>query len=297
MADSIGRLYSSFNADLFAWLDSLYKAGHFGDPDDRESRRRVHVMSRLLALNSMHYMVGFATDPDHIWEANEATLREAFTKYSDPGIYPIVRMRSARMGMGHVCVRYNVSTDMESTVTVGNKQLGVSVEETNFDGVPRRVLIMKYPTLIFGDIQIVVDEHFTCKAELRHGSGPPAPYDVYMLYDMQGVEVRKWGVHKPGAMLFWSTPRDMQRSQLPPIPLVGSAVYVPHVVLELPSILPDMKFEDLRLIDLPQPIFKRSYVANKEYPSWLERAEPRGFKGWDSYGPIPPDLQLRFPDL
>jgi len=28
----------------------------------------------------------------------------------------------------------------------------------------------------------------------------------------------------------------------------------------------------------------------------MRRAEPRGFKDWQSYGPIPPDLRLRFPD-
>jgi hypothetical protein len=98
-------------------------------------------------------------------------------------------------------------------------------------------------------------------------------------------------------MMFWSTPRSIQRQQLPRLPLVGSAIYVPNVHLELFSILPDVDFNDLRLLDLPQPILKRSYVLSKEYPDWMKRGEPRGFKDWDSVGPIPPDLQIRFPDL
>jgi len=297
MADSVGRVYSGFNQALFAHLDSLYRSGEFGDPGARESRRRVHVLSRLLALNSLHYMVSFATDPDHIWEADEKTLQEAFKRYSDPGIYPIVRLERARMGQGYMCVHYDVSTDMESTMTLGNLQVGVRIHETEFEGETKRMLMMDLPTIMFSTIEVVLDEHFSCKAELFHSSGPPAPHDVYLLYDIQGLAVRKWGVHKPGAMIFWSTPRDLQRTRLPALPLVGSAVYVPGVRLELPSILPDMKFKDLRLVDLPQPILEQRYVRSHGYPDWLEHNIPRGFKNWESYGPIPPDLQRRFPDL
>ena len=201
------------------------------------------------------------------------------------------------MGQGWMCVKYNVSADMESTMTLGTKEVRVQIKETDLEGVVKRRLIMYLPTILFSTVEVLLDSHFSCKAELFHSPGPPAPHDIFLLYSMRGLAVRKWGVHKPDATMFWSTPRSIERQQLPRLPLVGSAIYVPRVRLELPSILPDMEFRDLRLLDLPQPILKRSYLQSKEYPDWMKRSEPRGFKKWDSYGPIPPDLQIRFPDL
>jgi hypothetical protein len=295
-ADSLGRLYSTFNATLLARLDSLLSAGAWGDPASRGARRKAHLLSRMMAVNSLHYMTTFATDPDRIWEASEATLRDAFQRYSDPGVYPIARMMRGRMGMGHICVKYDVSTDLDSTTNVGGMDLRIRVEETEFRGERKRMLILEFPTILFSVVEILIAEHFTCRAEFSHSQGPPAPYDLYVFHSMDGMYVRKWGVHQPSAMMFWSTPRDVGRTQLPPTPLVGSSVYVPRVRLELPSFLPDFGFDDLRLVDLPQPILALAYLEGNLYPKWVRRAKPRGLKSWESYGPIPPDLRVRFPD-
>jgi len=39
-----------------------------------------------------------------------------------------------------------------------------------------------------------------------------------------------------------------------------------------------------------------SYVRGEEYPSWLEVNENLGFKKWDGFGPLPPEIRQRFPD-
>lgn len=295
--DSCGRTYSEFNAALLARVDSLRRAGDFGPPQNREARAAAHLFTRLLAVTSMHYMVGFAADPARIHEASEATLRDAFRRYSDPGVYPIARLARARMGLGYVCVKYDLSTDLDSTTSVGGQTLRIRVETTSLGGEPQRALILELPTILFSVVELVLGEHFTCKAEFLRSSGPPAPYDLYLFYDIAGMYVRKWGTHKPAAVMFWSTPRDVNRTRLPRVPLVGYGVYVPQLGLELPLVLPDLGFEDLRLVDLPQPILSLSYIQSRRYPEWMQRAEPRGFKGWESYGPLPPDLRLRFPDL
>ncbi|MFQ5600679.1 MAG: hypothetical protein ACE5G2_08995 [Candidatus Krumholzibacteriia bacterium] len=296
-ADSLGRLYSRFNQSLVARMDSLFASGQFGPPRDREARRQVHLLTRMLTANSFHYMIGFATDPNHVYEATEETLREAFKKYSDPGLYPIARMKRGRMGLGHICVQYDLSTDVDSTTTVGTQTLRLRVQETDFEGERRRMLIMDLPTILFSVVEVLLAEHFTCRAELIHSNGPPAPYDLYLFHSMEGMYVRKWGTHQPSATMFWATPRDVDRVSLPRIPLVGSCVYVPGVRLELPSFLPDVGFEDLRAVDLPQPILSLSFLQEKRFPRWMRRARVRGFKDWETYGPIPPDLRIRFPDL
>ena len=295
--DSLGRAYADFNAALFARLDAEMRAGKLGaPPDSREARRRAHLLGRMLSVNSIHYMVEFATDPDHIYEASEDALREAFERYSDPGVYPIARMKRGRMGMGRICVRYDVSTDLDSTTNVGGQDLRIRVTETEIEDERRRVLILELPTVLFSVVELVLDEHFTCKAEFSRSSGPPAPYDLYLFHSIEGMSLRKWGVHKPSAIMYWSTPRDVERRSLPHTPLVGSSVYVPGIRLELPSFLPDLSFEDLRLVDLPAPILTLPYLENEDFPEWIRRARPRGLKDWESYGPIPPDLRIRFPD-
>lgn len=297
-ADSLGRAYSKFNETLFERMDHAMRSGQLGvGGHTREARRRAHLLSRMLAVNSIHYMVQFATDPHQVYEASEDALREAFASYTDPGVYPIVRMKRGRMGLGRICVQYDVDTDLDSVTTIGGQKLRIRVEETEIEGERRRVLILELPTVLFSVIELVLDEHFTCEVEFSRSSGPPAPYDLYLFHSVRGMAVRKWGVHKPSAIMFWSTPRDVYRTELPPTPLVGSSVYVPGVVLELPSFLPDVGFEDLRLVDLPAPILTLPYLEGERFPKWIHRARPRGLKNWESYGPIPPDLRLRFPDL
>lgn len=296
MADSLGNGFARFNLDMLAYVDSLLQASVFGAPESRDARHTAHLMARMLAVNSLHYMVTLATSPDVVYEATEESLRDAFKKYSDPGVYPIARMRRGRMGLGTVCVHYDLDTDMETTMTLGTQKLRVRVQETELFGKPRRMLIMELPTILFSVVEVLLDSHFTCKAEFVRSNGPPAPYDLYVFHSMTGMYVRKWGTHTPRAMMYWSTPRDLQRIRLPRMPLVGSCVYVPSVQLVLPAFLPNIGFEDLRAVDLPQPIMALADLEAGRYPSWLRRGRPRGFKDWETYGPIPPDLQLRFPD-
>ncbi len=294
--DSLGRTYAAFNEALLARADSLLAAGAFGPPEKAASREAVHLLARMLAVNSLHYMIGFATAPDRIYEVSEASLRQAFARYSDPGVYPIARMRRGRMGLGRICVHYDLTAPLDSTTVVGGVRLRTHIEDADVGGKKQRVLVLEVPTILWSTVDVLLGEHFTCKAELSRSNGPPAPYDLYLFYDVDGMYFRKWGVHQPRAMSFWSTPRDVGRLTLPRTPLVGSAVYLPHVHFELPLMLPDLGFDDLRLVDVPQPILSLSYLRAQAYPDWMRRAEPRGFKDWQSYGPIPPDLRLRFPD-
>lgn len=296
-ADSFGMAYSTFNQALLARVDSLLMAGSFGPPESRDAKKTAHLLARMLAVNSLHYMIGFASDPEKIYEASETTLREAFKRYSDPGVYPIARMLRGRMGMGHICVQYDLEADMDSTMNVGGVSLRIRTENAVLEGRAQRVLVLEVPTILFSTVDVILGEHFTCKAEFRHSPGPPAPYDLFLFYEIEGMYFRKWGTHKPTALSFWATPREASRTELPRTPLVGSSVYVPGVKFELPSFLPDLGFDDLRLVDVPQPILSLEYIQAKKYPAWMQRAEPRGFKDWSSFGPIPPDLRLRFPDL
>ena len=58
-ADSLGRTYAAFNEAYLARMDSLLTAGAFGPPEKGESRRTAHLLTRMLTINSLHYMIDF----------------------------------------------------------------------------------------------------------------------------------------------------------------------------------------------------------------------------------------------
>jgi hypothetical protein len=102
-------------------------------------------------------------------------------------------------------------------------------------------------------------------------------------------------VHRPQALVFWVTPGADSLTALPVVPLVGVRLYVPNLVLSLP-LLPDVGFEDLRELDLPQPILALETLRGRRHPAWLRVSHETGLAGWSSHGPIPAAVRWRFPD-
>jgi hypothetical protein len=294
-AESMGAAYADTNVTRLAHVDSLLQSGAFGAPGSTPARQQAHLLARLLTLNAYSYMVGLGTDHHTVWEADEATLRPAFASFSDPGIVPLARLVRSRMGMGHMCAHYDLSQKMRTQTVIGGRTFDVRVDDVKIDGQKTRALILNLPTSLDDVVEIWITEHVSMDVERQRVEGPPAPYEAYVIDHIRGLWVHKAGVHRPEAFVFWVTPRDPHRSTLPETPLVGARIYVPHLQLHLP-VLPDIGFEDLRTVDLPQPILEVSYLRGARYPEWLQAARLRGFKDWEGVGPLPPALRQRFPD-
>ena len=71
---------------------------------------------------------------------------------------------------------------------------------------------------------------------------------------------------------------------------------MPGIQLTLPAKLPNIGLENLRAIDLPQPIVASVHAAGEGTWGWMPRRAGRGFKNWKAHGPVPPDVRLRFPE-
>jgi len=293
---AIGRAYSDSNETCLAQLDSILAAGGFGKPTSSSARAIAHQVARLLTLNAYSYMIHYATDRDTVWEADEESMRSAFETFSDPGVVPIVRLRRARMGLGWMYARYDLSEKVRTETALGGRKLRVRVDDVTIAGRQQRALCMDLPTGLHDVVEVWIAEEVTMRVEHAVYPGPPAPYELYVLDEMQGLWVHKFGVHRPQAFVFWVTPRDPRRPVLPERPLVGVRIYAPNLRLRLPGFLPDFGFEDLRPVDLPQPILEIAYLRERRQPSWLQPAELRGFKGWEGIGELPPDIRRRFPD-
>jgi hypothetical protein len=296
-ARAIGTSYSDSNIVRLAFIDSLLRAGQFGPPASSTARRQAHLLARLLTLNAYSYMIHYGTDPNQVWQADEATLKPAFDSFSDPGIVPLARLTRARMGLGHMCAHYDLSEKIRSETIIGDLHLAVRVDDVDIEGVNVRALIMDLPTSLNDVVEVWMTEHVSMDVAHLRADGPPAPYEAFVVDKMRGLWVHKAGLHRPEAFVFWVTPRDPRRTTLPERALVGARIYVPRLRLVLPSFLPDIGFEDLREVDLPQPILSLEYLRAGLAPQWLRPAHRRGFDGWEGVGPLPPAIRVRFPDL
>ncbi len=295
-ARAIGIAYSDSNIARLAFIDSLLGAGTFGPPESGGARRRAHLLARLLTLNAYSYMIRYGTDPAQVWQADEKSLGPAFESFSDPGIVPLVRLKQARMGLGHMCAHYDLSQKLQSETVIGDLHLSVRIDDVEIEGQPVRALILDLPTSLNDVVEVWLTSHISMDVSHLRCEGPPAPYEAFVVERMRGLWVHKAGLHRPEAFVFWVTPRDPRRSVIPPVPLVGARIYVPNLQLRLPFILPDISFEDLREVDLPQPILSLEFLRSGRVPSWLHPAHLRGFDGWEGVGPLPQAIRERFPD-
>ncbi len=295
--DSLGRAFSAFNEAQVASVDAEYRAGRLGPPGSEVARRQAHLWSRLRMWNAYTYVAGYATDSTCIYEANEASLTEAFARFTDPGLYPIVRLRRARMGNGRLCLEYDLSGDLDVRVAMGTKSVRVRTRNVELDGERRRILSMDLPTGLDDMVEVLVDAHYACTVERWLQESPAGAYEAIILDHIQGLRMRRMGTHHPRAIVFWTAPRTGVTRDLPADPRLGVRVYVPQLRLKLPSLLPDIGFDDLREVDLPQPILRLEYLREGTTPPWLPQGRGLGFAGWKGHGPVPAELRARFPDL
>lgn len=294
-AEAEGNRLAAWNAGQLARVDSLYLAGNFGSPGSGAADRGAHLMARLVTRNAYEALLRLASDSTTVYEASESDLVGTFSRFSDPSLFPVTRLVRARFGLGRVCLRYDTSGELDTLVNLGEKQVRVQVEENPLPGEEERVLCIHLPTGRDDVVQVLVAAHFSCAVQRVQSEGPPAPAVLHVLDDMQGFWVRKWGVHRPRALVYWVTPDAQSLTALPTVPLVGARLYVPNLVLSLP-LLPDVGFEDLRELDLPQPIMTLDVLRGPAPLGWLRASPASGFAGWASHGPVPADVRQRFPD-
>lgn len=288
----VGAELSAWNEGQIARIDSIFRAGGLGDPASDGTRKRAHLMTRLATRNAYDYVVRFATDSTCVYEASESTLVHAFGSFSDPGLYPITRLVRARMGLGRVCLRYDLSTDLDTLASLGERPVRIRVRTFEVNRRHQRMLSMMLPTGLDDMVEVLMSQHYACRVERVAHPEPPA-FEAYVLDEMEGFLLRKMGVHRPRALLFWQS-QGVENGMLPETPVVGVRIYVPQLHLKLPF-LPDLGFEDLREIDLPQPILRLDFMHAAHHPEWLG-VEPGGFPGWSGHGPVPDPVRERFPD-
>jgi uncharacterized protein (TIRG00374 family) len=284
------------NAARIALIDSRLRRGAFGDPGSREAREQAHSLARVSLPNLYHYLFRFANDPDHIYESGPDALTRLAADFVEPLLFPVARLRRARLGCGLGCVEYDLDEKVAGWTNVGGKVRRFRVTDVKIEGRPRRVLAISYASASVGRAEILVAAHYSFEVVHVREPGPPAPHDLFVVRSLDGVWVRHHGVHRPEAFAYWVSPRDPNPTPVSASPMAGVRIYFPGLRFKLPWVLPDIDLEDLRTLGLPMPLLTTSYLRRQEHPGWLEADPALDFEDWVGIGVLPAGVRDRFPN-
>lgn len=290
------RTLSRQNQALLARIDALLRTGALGPPTGADARRRAHLMARLSLLNVYAYLFRYAEDPEHVYEADEAALSPVFAQFCEPAFFPLARLQRVRMGRSRVCVRYDLRAAGRGETVLGGHPLRYVIGDQSIEGQRRRVLAVDWTSPAAGSTQILLDEHYCFAVSHARSEGPPAPYELYVAHDLRGAWVRRFGVHRPAAFMFWTSPLDAATGLLPKVPLAGIRIYIPSLKFALPSVLPDIDLDDLRILQLPVPMLEVTYLRQGRQPPWLTLQGDLTLRDWRGEGPLPAGVRERFPN-
>jgi hypothetical protein len=284
------------NQEHLARIDALLRSGAFGPPRAAEARRQAHLMARLSLLNVYAYVFRYAEDRERVHEADAHALSAVFASFCEPAIFPLARLQRVRMGRSHVCARYDLGAPGAGQTVLGGHGLRYVIRDQWIEGQRRRVMAVEWRSGSVGSTVILLADHYCFAVSRSRSDGPPGPYELYSAHDLHGAWVRRFGVHRPAAFMFWTSPLDTASGRLPRVPLVGIRIYVPSLRFELPSILPDIDLDDLRTLDLPLPLVEVAYLRQGRQPAWLPLEGDLDIRDWRGVGPVPPGVRARFPN-
>jgi len=289
--DSLARAFAALNEAQLTRIDSIFGSPALGTREARDA----HLLARISTLNCYHLLDHYASDGTRIHVADENVLRDVFREYSDVGLFCIARLKSVRMGLGHVCLHYDLEEKTTGHTGMGGKVMAYRVKDTNIEGRKRRILSLDLPTGSNDVVEVLLAEHHAFEFDVVRSDDPSGPCEAYIVDHIRGGWLHKWGTHRPQAFMFWASSGGTALCAPPQNPKVGVRIYVPHLELELP-LLPDIDFDDLREIELPQPILSMPYLRLHHHPAWLLTDSALGFQDWGGHGEVPPVLRQRFPN-
>lgn len=295
--DSIARALVGGNLRAVATVESLYQAGVFGPAGSARARAAAHGAFKRSARGPFDYIVEIAAQ-SVVRQSEERELRRPFEEtFVNMGAFPVVALARVWIGRDRFRVDYDAPADFRH---VSDMMIGVPsetrTEVVRVRGGDRRMLRMAYPAGAHGTLELLFDATYRGVVERRTVVDRGDTLDLVIVRDVEGLYVRKWGLHALGGVATW---RNHAGTSVASGRLrVGAAAYFPRIELRLPWFLPDLGLDDLRDFHVPRPIWERRFVSRMEgQPPWLG-IEPTGsMSEWEAEGPRPQVLEEIFPDL
>ncbi len=300
--DSIGRLLANHNDRVFARTDSLYRAGFFGRPGTDEARRRAVVHEQLRSLTGIDYTVDLGRTRGRLEKVDEAALLEPFgRRYVGSTVYPLRFLREGLAGNGGFCMQYDLPQSFDEISWIGGVRSRVYSQtirpEDGDHGQPVPALVVQVDMEMHKSVDMIYEGNYCGRITSDHIVDRGDTLDLYTVSDIRGMYVRKFGLHRLGAIIAWRSHVEGDRD--PAHPRIGACVYFPHIHIELPVFLPSIGLEDLRDFDVPQPVLPSPWFqehAGKQV-EWVRIERSGLFDPWKAVGPRPKVLDTKFPDL
>lgn len=298
--DSIGTIISEYNMRLIEEVDAAYEAGEYGEVDSKDAKKDAMAAFIFGSQTAFDFFLVMASQEDVIYSTSEADLAEAFkTKFRNPGLYPIVNLQEVRMGLGAYCMRFDVENPEKREMNINGEDMRAWTEQLELSIGEHRVVNIDMKTVSNDRVHLIYTKYaggFISQEVIeQHGQS----LQVVMMEELSGQYVRKFGFHRPEAVVMWRA--RAERLQAPPKDsrFLGTAMYFPRLKLELPWFLPDLGFHDLRQFDFPEPVLTMDSVkaVRERELDWLKIGKDNRFHNWDGDGDVPEWVEARYPDF
>jgi hypothetical protein len=287
---------AGWNRSAIYEIDALLQSGALGRPDTRRARDRAHLLARLRLRNWYSFLFPYARDPERVYSAGPADLAAVTSLFRESSIFPVAQLTEARMGLGGVCVRYDLAQEKVGWTVMGGKRYRYRVEDVEIDDEVRRVLKFEWRTSAGEAVEIFLSDHYSFKVAYGRSSDHARSSELFLVYAVTGVWVRRHGIHRPYAVAFWTMQPGPAAPEHPSVARAGAAIYFPKLTFKLPLFLPRIHLDDWRKLGLPTPFVPADAVQRGDLPDWLPTDAAADLVGWEGLGPIPRRLRTLFPD-
>jgi hypothetical protein len=297
--DSVGTAMSDRNLAVLQLVDDRYRAGGYGKPGSDDARRTALAAYVFRAETAFDFFLELTLQENAIYSTSEDDLKAAFTRrFRNPGLYPIVNLVEARCGFGRFALKFEVEDPTPRELVVSKEKMRAWTEEIEWEGERFRVVNIDMKTVSHDRVHVVYRRYSCGAVRVFSEQQGGVPIRIVALEELTGQYVRKFGFHRPAAMVIWKTTVDDLDPPAPDRRFLGAAIYFPSLSLELPWFLPDLGFNDLRRFDFPEPILTMEAVGDVRGRKldWIEIREDLRFANWEGQGPIPAFVNHRFPD-
>lgn len=296
--DSIIGGHAAVNMRELARTESLYVAGFFGPVEGKATKAAALVHWQLRTRNGIDYVSGLAS-ANHAYHATEAELLLPLGRdYTRVTMYPLRFLREAKVGTGWFCLHYDAPASFHEETWVGGDEVVIRGEPVrDAEDAPPPAILVEWPSRMHDALDVVLQRDLCGRVEKRTVVDRGDTLEVQILSEIEGLSVRRWGVHSLSALVFWRSVVHGDRD--PARPRIGACAYFPAIHLRLPSFLPDLGLQDLREFDVPQPVLRTDRYQREAARGyrWVAFRSDRILVPWSPIGPYPVFLDESFPDL
>lgn len=297
--DSVGTALSERNLQRLERVDDEYRKGTYGKPGSSRAKEDAFSAFVFGAETGFDFFLALALQDQVIYSLSENDLKAAFTeRFRNPGLYPIVNLLDARAGFGVFGMQFEVDDPTPREIVVSGEKMRAWTEEIAWAGETFRVVNIDMKTVSHDRVHVVYRRYACGEVQRFTVDQGGTPVDVVVLEELAGQYVQKWGFHRPRALTLWKTKTDGLTAPPEADRYLGTAIYFPHLKLKLPSLLPDVGFNDLRRFDFPEPILTMAAVeeVRTRKLDWIRIRKDLRFANWEGQGVVPDAVKERYPD-